>query len=143
MNKKKDTKFFWKLTEADMEDTKLFISEDSRPMGRTEAEVTAMAAAWRLESEARLKKAEKSELQIERLLNVLMVPLTVVGWWCSLRFGANAFEDIDVNAAENFNTYAVITGLVFTGLAAVNMWLFGKNLIDGIYNHKKIKELGE
>lgn len=143
MNKKKDTKFFWKLTEADMENTKLFISEDSRPMGRTEAEVTAMVAAWRLENDARLKKAEKSDLKVERLMNFFMIPVSVVGWWFALKVGSQAFTDIDANAAENFNTYAVMTGLLFTGLAGLNMYLFGKNLIDGIYNHKKIKELGE
>jgi hypothetical protein len=72
-----------------------------------------------------------------------MVPLTAIGWWFALGVGAQALDDIEATAAVNFNTYAVVTGLVFTALAAVNMYLFGKNLIDGFSNHKKIKELGE
>jgi hypothetical protein len=48
MNIKKNTKFFWRLTEDKMENTNLFITEDSRPIGRTEAEVNAMVYAWRL-----------------------------------------------------------------------------------------------
>lgn len=151
MNKKKSNPFFYKLTEEDMKDTNLYISEYSACMiededfnqyiGRNEKMIDDMTKRWKQEAEENKKKWKISELKDKRLFGFMLAPFMFFMGNIQLRVAINSFEAIDTKYPEEINAYVGIAGGFFSLFAGFALYMGAKYLVDGIFAHRELKEL--
>lgn len=136
MGNKKDNQFFWKISEEDMKDTNLYITEDSKPIGAwKQAQLDANWEAWKKDWAIRQEKHKMTS-------SVAGVVYGVLGTGFSYASSTWAFSAIDSSYADQANFYIGTSGVIFGMLAGFSFYTIIKSSFDWFYARKKLHELG-
>lgn len=160
MNKKNKQFFGTNISEEDMKDSGLYISNNTEaiPMdkyghihedeyhvpGPTERMMNDMFADWEKQKLNRDKKWNKWDIKHEKSVkraSVVGVFVGILGWVWNYSIAVTAFRTIDSSYSDNANLFIAVGGVGFALLAGFGAYTFITSTFDWFEARKKLKEL--
>lgn len=144
MNKKNKPFFGTNISEDDMKDSRLFITENTKPIGLSTWEQVKLETnwdqkekewnKWMFEFQIRNQKSIKRASVVGALVGLLG---TVSAYTSSVW----AFESLDSSYADSANVYIGLSAVGFALVAGIGLGLAVKSVLDWFEAKKKLKEL--
>lgn len=148
MNKKNKPFFGTNISEEDMKDSGLFISENTEPIGYLDAwdaDWKTWKADWKKEKRKRKKIQREWKIKHEKSVkrfSVVSVFVGILGWVFNYLTAVTAFSAMDSSYSNNANFFIGVSGVGFAFFAGYMAYTVITSTFNWFEARRNLIELG-
>jgi hypothetical protein len=144
MNKKNKPFFGTNISEDDMKDSGLFITENTKPIGLSTWEQVKLETNWDQKEKEWNKWMFEFQIRNQKSIkraSVVGALVSLLGTVSAYTSSVWAFESLDSSYADSANVYIGLSAVGFALVAGIGLGLAVKSVLDWFEAKKKLKEL--
>ena len=144
MNKKNKPFFGTNISEDDMKDSRLFITENTKPIGLSTWEQVKLETNWDQKEKEWNKWMFEFQIRNQKSIkraSVVGALVSLLGTVSAYTSSVWAFESLDSSYADSANVYIGLSAVGFALVAGIGLGLAVKSVLDWFEAKKKLKEL--